>query len=308
MLPTDAYRQAELADPILDEQMVLSLARRHVSSCAAVGSVDNTGGEARTYGIDDDLILKVQRPHRLRHRTSLEKEVFFLNQLRAYPDIVVPEVLGYGREEGIEYIVMTRIHGVAAGTIDLSGTKKTELLLRLGRVLRCLHSISQPAFHSSPLFPGYRTGEEFAAAARAGLTRAVQIISQTSDLWPLGIPPDDLAAKALAGLPNKVELVALHSNPGPEHVFVEPNTLEFVGLIDFGDSYISHPGLDWRWPTHQDRLTLLQGYCEEASVTEEFMAAWRSILVLSDMSTAATRPAARPEALGRLRELAREFE
>ena len=41
-----------------------------------------------------------------------------------------------------------------------------------------------------------------AAAARAGLTRAVQVISQTSDLCPLGIPPEDLAAKALAGLPN----------------------------------------------------------------------------------------------------------
>ena len=156
MLPIDAYRQADAADPVLDEQTVLNLARRHVSSCAAVSSVDETGGEARTYSIDDNLVLKVQRPHRLRHRTSLEKEVFFLNQLRAYPEIVAPQVLGYGQEESIEYIVMTRMPGVAALTVDLQGAKRTEVLLRLGRVLQRLHSIPQPPFHSGSLFPGYR--------------------------------------------------------------------------------------------------------------------------------------------------------
>ena len=80
MLPIDAYPQADVADPVLDEQTVLNLARRHVISCAAVSSIDESGGEARTYSLDDNLVLKVQRPHRRRHRTSLEKEVFFLNQ------------------------------------------------------------------------------------------------------------------------------------------------------------------------------------------------------------------------------------
>ena len=308
MLPIDVYRQSEVADPVLDEQTVLNLARRHVSSCAEVSSVDETGGEARTYSIDDNLVVKVQRPHRLRHRTSLEKEVFFLNRLRPYPEIAVPQVLGYGRKEGIEYILMTRMPGVAALTVDLNGAKRTDVLLRLGRVLRRLHSIPQPPFQNSALFPGYRTGEEFAAAAQAGLAGSVQVIIETPDLWPLDLPPEDLAEKALSGLPTTVDLVALHSNPGPEHVFVQPETLEFVGIIDFGDSYISHPALDWRWPNHQDRLTILQGYGDETSVSEEFMRAWRSVLVLNDMATVATRPSSRPEALGRLRELARAFE
>jgi aminoglycoside phosphotransferase (APT) family kinase protein len=308
MLPIDAYPQTDVADPVLDEQTVLNLARRHVSSCAAVSSVDETGGEARTYSIDDNLVLKVQRPHRLRHRTSLEKEVFFLNQLRAYPEIVVPQVLGYGREESIEYIVMTRMPGVAALTVDLNGVKRTEVLLQLGRVLRRLHSIPQPPFQNSSLFPGYRTREEFAAAAQSGLAGSVQVIGETPDLWSLDISPEKLAENAFSGLPTTVDLVALHSNPGPEHVFVQPDTLEFVGIIDFGDSYISHPALDWRWPNHQDRLTILQGYGEETSVSEEFMMAWRSVLVLNDMATVATRPASRPEALERLRELAHAFE
>jgi hypothetical protein len=56
---------------------------------------------------------------------------------------------------------------------------------------------------------------------------------------------------------SSVDLVALHSNPGPVHTFVQPDTLAFVGLIDFGDAYIGHPALDWRWPTHTDHLTML---------------------------------------------------
>ena len=100
-----------------------------------------------------------------------------------------------------------------------------------------------------------------------------------------------------------VDLVALHSNPGPVHTFVQPDTLAFVGLIDFGDAYISHPALDWRWPTHADRVALLHGYCDAAPVTDEFMAVWHAALVLSDMSALATRPETRPQALERLRDV-----
>ena len=104
-----------------------------------------------------------------------------------------------------------------------------------------------------------------------------------------------------------VDLVALHSNPGPVHTFVQPDTLAFVGLIDFGDAYISHPALDWRWPTHADRVALLHGYCDDTPVTDEFMAAWRAALVLSDMSALATRPETRPQALERLRDVLMTF-
>src|SRR5215475_15562515 len=112
MLLSDTYSQPHATDPVLEERTVLELVRRHGVRCSAVTSIDETGGEARTYVLDDHLVLKVQRPHRLRPRTSLAKEVFFLRQLAAYPDIVVPRVLGYGRHDTIEYIVMTRMSGV----------------------------------------------------------------------------------------------------------------------------------------------------------------------------------------------------
>ena len=117
MLPSDMYSQPNAADPVLEERTVLDIVRRHGVRCSAVTSIDETGGEARAYVLDDNLVLKVQRPHRLRPRTSLEKEAFFLHQLAAYPDIVVPHVLGYDRHDNIEYIVMTRMQGVPALTV-----------------------------------------------------------------------------------------------------------------------------------------------------------------------------------------------
>jgi hypothetical protein len=147
--------------------------------------------------------------------------------------------------------------------------------------------------------------EEFVARARANLVQAVQVIGETPHLWRLGVSPADLASTVLAALPASIDLVALHSNPGPVHTFVRPDSLEFVGLIDFGDAYISHPALDWRWPTHADRVALLQGYCDDTPVTDEFMATWRAALVLSDMLALATRPETRPQVLERLRDLLR---
>src|SRR4029077_1005878 len=228
--------------------------RRHGARCSAVTSIDETGGEARAYMLDDNLVLKVQRPHRLRPRTSLEKEAFFLHQLAAYPDIVVPHVLGYGRHENIEYLVMTQMPGVPALTVELTGVQRMHVLHQLGRTLRRLHSIPQAPFYGSALFPGSRTWEEFVERMRANLTHAVQVIGATPNLWRLDVSPADLASRVLAAFPASVELVVLHSNPGPVHTFVQPDTLDFVGLIDFGDAYISPPGLDWRWPTHEDRV------------------------------------------------------
>jgi hygromycin-B 7''-O-kinase len=56
-----------------------------------------------------------------------------------------------------------------------------------------------------------------------------------------------------------------------DDTFVQPDTLECVGLVDFGDAYIGHPALDWRWPTHEDHVALLQGYNNETPATDEFM-------------------------------------
>jgi hygromycin-B 7''-O-kinase len=303
MLLDDVYSQPHAADPVLEERTVLDLVHRHGVRCSAVTRIDETGGEARAYVLDDRLVLKVQRPHRLRLRTSLEKEAFFLQQLAAYPDIVVPRVLGYGRHDPVEYIVMTRMPGVAALTVELTGTQRRDVLHQLGRTLRRLHALPQASFYGSALVPGPRTREAFVEQARANLNQAVRVMADTPGLWQLDVAPADLASRVLAALPVTVDLMTLHSNPGPVHTFVHPDTRAFIGLIDFGDAYIGHPALDWRWPTHADRVALLHGYSDETPVSDDFMVAWRAALVLSDMSMLATRPQTRPQTLERLRDL-----
>ena len=73
---------------------------------------------------------------------------------------------------------------------------------------------------------------------------------------------------------------------------------ETGGVTDVGITEI-----DWRWPTHADRVALRHGYCADIPATDAFLAAWPAALVLSDMATLATRPQTRPQALERLRDL-----
>ena len=91
-MPKDFYIQPDEVDRVLASDEVLELVHRHVPGANAVRAVDETGGEARTYLIDDDLLLKQQRPHRVRPRTCLRKEVVFLQQLDGVEGISVPRV------------------------------------------------------------------------------------------------------------------------------------------------------------------------------------------------------------------------
>lgn len=300
MLPADVYVQRDAADPVLPADLVLRLARRHVPSAIAVTAVDESGGEARAYAIDTDVILKAQRPQQLRARTSLEKEALFLDVLAGDPKVCVPRVLGYGREEGIEYLCMTRMPGVAARSVVFTEPERVALLHALGRMLRHVHGVPQAPLVASPLFPGPRTPEEFVQRFEVGLQDAVTRIEREHGLWTLPVEPAAVAETVRAALPRAPEdiaLVALHSNPGPQHVFVNAGTHALSGLIDFGDAYIAHPGFDWRWPEHADRLALLAGYVEAGALSEAFHAAWRASLLLADLTTAAIRPERRAAAL-----------
>ncbi len=293
-------REPHPLDPVLSEETVLSLARRHAPGATAVTTVDESGGEARTYMIDDDVVLNTQRPHRVRPRTSLEKYAFFLDQLADHPEIVVPRKLGYGREGGVEYLCMTRIPGTAILNNPVEGPDRQEVLRTLGRTLGRIHQIPQGPFHESGLFP--ETSPE------AAFADAVDAIHNAGVDWTLSSSPQDVADRALAILPPSDQTAALHSNPGPIHVFVDPETSRFSGLIDFGDAYISHPALDMRmWGQEQDRAALLEGYSEQGGVDDAFLTTSRVGLVLSAMSSIRYRPERAGQTQQRLGELLADF-
>jgi aminoglycoside phosphotransferase len=301
MRPSEYYSQPDAPDPVLDPAVVLGLVRRHRPQAAEVTAVDETGGEARAYAIDDDIILKTQRPHRLRPRTSLEKEVFFLQQLAQEPGVVVPRVYGYGHEGGVEYICMSRIPGVAVRYASLDLAQRHDALHALGQMLHRIHAIDQQAFVDSPLMPGDRSREDLVARVRTQIELADAALRRDSVRWPLDRPFDTVADQLLSAIPAEVELRALHSNPGPPHAFVDPASGAFTGLIDFGDAYLSHSAFDLRtWPSLDDRRALLEGYQQEDTAPPGWLHVWSVVMALTELATIATNPDRRPEAAGAL--------
>jgi aminoglycoside phosphotransferase (APT) family kinase protein len=310
IMPKDVYIQADATDPVLDSELVLSLARRHVPGVRAVTGVDESGGEARTYAIDAEIIFKTQRPQQLRPRTSLQKENFFLKQIAArLPDLRVPRVLGYGREgKHLEYTVMTRVSGVALRNANLDGAARLEVMRELGCTLRHIHQLPQAPFVASGLFPGDTSAADTLARFTELFDDSVTRIRQEKRPWSLPLSPEQLGQRALAILPQGGERVALHSNPWHEHTFVDPATGKYSGLIDFGDAYISHPALDLRrWRTREERAALLEGYTRQQPVEEEFMQTWLVAQVAGNLAAIAQLPTLGPVAQADLARLLPEL-
>ena len=301
-MPKDVYLQPGAPDPVLSNEAVLRLVRRHAPHARSVTAIDESGGEARTYAVDTTIILKTQRPHRLRPRTSLAKEVVCLNQLASEPGISVPRVLGYGRQgSSIEYTCMTRMPGVAMSNALVDGHARALALADLGRTLRRIHALQREPFETSGLFLCDHGPAELRARLADLFDEAVAQIRVEAPVWMLPLTPDAVAERALAALPDTTLRAALHSNPGPPHTFVDPDTGAFAGLIDFGDAYISHPTLDlWRWPDPTDRHALFQGYTVEQPVDDVFLQTWRVAQALAALRAIATTPALGPPALADL--------
>src|SRR5688572_11782366 len=139
------YLQPDAPDPVLPEAEVLRCVRRFVPTAKAVTRVDESGGEARTYFVDEAIVLKVQRPQQVRVGTSLAREVFFLNQLAAAaPDLPVPRVLGYDRETNVlEYNIQTLMPGVSYASTDgtLTPDARHDVIFSVGQLLRRIHAI-----------------------------------------------------------------------------------------------------------------------------------------------------------------------
>ena len=150
MVFADTYSQPGAPDPVLSDDRVLELARRHAGTVQKLTAVDESGGEARAYMCDDDLVFKTQRPPQLRPRTSLEKEAFILAHVAAETAVPIPRVVGYGREDNVEYLLMTRIPGIALQATSLSGSARVAVLQELGATLRQVHDVSQDRLCRNP--------------------------------------------------------------------------------------------------------------------------------------------------------------
>lgn len=296
-------------DPVLDFDRVVRLARRHRPSAGTVTAVDESGGEARTYAIDDDLIFKTQRPHRVRPRTSLQKEALNLELLASHmPELPLPRVLGYGRDDDVEYTLMTRIPGWAVRNTSIAGDERRAVLLELGRLLRRMHHLPVGMLRDSGLFPGDQGPADTRARIESELRRAVESLGGVRDAWTLSLAPEALAGRVLEALGAiEAQPVGLHSNPGPEHVFVDTSH-RLSGVIDFGDAYISHPAFDLRrWTADEDRQALLAGYAADEPLDDSFHVCWRAVAVAGLMNDVVFRAPRRAQSLDALLSIAAEL-
>jgi aminoglycoside phosphotransferase (APT) family kinase protein len=287
----DVYLQPEAPDPVLDDAVVVELARRHVHDASRVTAVDESGGEARAYFVDDTVVVKTQRPHRLRPRTSLAKEAYLLDLLASPLQGRIPRLLGYDRVDTgpgrVEYVCMTRIPGRAVRQTELTSAARRAVLAELGAVLRTLHA--------TPVATTKLPTDADPAALRRHLKSG---FADIADAFAARTPPaerlpstvDDVIARALDASPDYLaeQPVGLHSNPGPTHVFVDPLTGRFTGVIDFGDSYVSHRAFDLhRWPDPADRLLLREAYLDGAEPDPEFHLLWTVAMIHADLAAIA---------------------
>ena len=287
MVFADVYLQPDAPDPVLDEHLVVEAARRHAPRAGRLRAVDESGGEARAYLLDGDVVVKTQRPHRLRPRTSLAKEAFVLDELHRLGPFPIPRVLGSGEVAGIEYICLTRVPGSALSRTTSQPDARRRALEDLGRTLRAIHSVEQSALEHSDLVPGDRRGEDLRDRITAAFARlaaafdADRLLGAVADVRRI-------AARCLEAIPQDTPPVSLHSNPGPEHTFVDPSSGSFAGLIDFGDAYRSHPALDLRpWPEAGDAEALLAGYRSAGPLSSGFEEVRLAGLVMMEMARAA---------------------
>ena len=123
----------------------------------------------------------------------------------------------------------------------------------------------------SGLFPNDTDSKIVAGRFLYRLEQALQTLSDVADKDKLIAA--SLGKEIVGNLPSSLELVTLHSNPYKEHTFVLPD-MTYSGVIDFGDSYISHPVNDLRRWSFTERRHLLRGYSSLGDLSDSFMQVW----------------------------------
>ncbi len=294
----DTYSQPEAPDPVLSDELVVQLASEYLPVgmlVSRVCAVDESGGEARAYLLDGDVVVKTQRPHRLRSRTSLRKEARLLEALSGPLTGRIPVVFGYDTvavDDGVvELIVMSRVAGQPVRHVAVEESARRKLLQELAALLRTVHSLDTAALEQDGLLPADADAAALRRRLELGLADITDAVGEDPDVWTLPVTPEEVVAQAIAALPDELDTaIVLHSNPGPTHVFVDDGGA-FTGLIDFGDAYRSHPALDLRsWPDPDDRILLRAAYLDGEPPPPGFHKVWTVAMLHADMAAVASQP------------------
>jgi aminoglycoside phosphotransferase (APT) family kinase protein len=199
-------------------------------------------------------------------------------------DVSVPKVLGYDKEETVEYTVMTRMPGKAVKYSDLTAKQREAMYFELGKTLAKIHSLDKNIFVESGLFSDIDIPSDMRERLKMRFERVTKwILDRTEHITQADIDTATAQAMAIIGnVPDAEVLVALHSNTGAEHVFVNEDGT-FSGVIDFGDAYISHPICDFRSTPVRDRAMLLEGYKAVTELSDNFKQMWNAVYAIDSI-------------------------
>jgi aminoglycoside phosphotransferase (APT) family kinase protein len=291
----DVYTQPDAPDPVLEAALVRDLAAAHTDLAGDVVEVDESGGEARAYLLDGNVVVKTQRPHRLRPRTSLAKEAAVLENVADVLGPQVPRLYGHGSRDTpagpVEYLVMSRMPGRAARHVTLDVDRRRALARQAGRLIARLHAAPTASLlDRDGLVPLDADGHALRRRLEFGFADLTDGLTAHPKRWTAPVGLDEVAKRALAIVPEQFTPVVLHSNPGPTHVFCDDEGT-LTGVIDFGDAYASHPAMDLRaWPDPADRIALREGYLDQSVPGDDFEAGWTAMMLYTDAAVLLSRP------------------
>jgi hygromycin-B 7''-O-kinase len=220
-----------------------------------------TAGTNLVAALGSDAILKIfpfiHRGQFLAERATL-RVVF-----KRLAGVATPELLHEGERDGWSYLIMTRLHGVAAAEVwpQLAEADKQHLLRQLGRLIASVQRIPPGELLGlGPRWPDVLQAQM--AGCRARHAR-------------LGLPErllaglDDLLQEAVALLPRDPPPVILTGEYIPENFLIvrDGERWRVSGLFDFGDVFTGFGEYDLLGPSafmaagHRGRVrALLEGY------------------------------------------------
>jgi hygromycin-B 7''-O-kinase len=174
-------------------------------------------------------VVKLTAP---RWTDEIEAEARWLRHVHGRLGVATPEVIGVGALGGWPYLVMTRVSGVALGSVwpSLDRAERLRLAADLGALARELHAL--------PL-PGEEDGwEAFFAECR----RDVRARHARGDVPAPLLDQIDLFLAEVGPLDGDRRAV-LHTELLDEHVLVEERSgrVELAALLDFADGRVGPP-------------------------------------------------------------------
>jgi hygromycin-B 7''-O-kinase len=171
------------------------------------------------------------------------------------------------------------------------GANRMVVIRQVGELLARLHAVPIASFlDGRDAVPLDRDGADLSGRLASRFGDVAEVLEEHPRRWTFPVPFEAVVATALARLPSTFAPVLVHSNPGPAHVFHD-GVGTFTGLIDFGDSYLSHPAMDLRsWPDPADRIALRDAYLGGRPPSNGFDAVWTATMMAADASALVTRP------------------